>query len=67
VIEGGGMNKRKWGLIKYRLKCMLVPGYKKRSDMAWDKFKDIVSNTTVGRAAFRDACIEVLGEDPNDW
>ena len=61
------MNRHKWDLIKYRLGCMFVPGYKKRSDRAWNEFKDIVRNTDVGRAALRDACIEVLGEDPNDW
>jgi len=53
--------------MMYRAKCLIVPGYKKRSDAAWNRFKDEIRNTDRGRAAFRAACLEVLEEDPNDW
>ena len=41
------------------------PNEDEKRMLGWDEMLDAVKN--IRKGAFREACIEVLGEDPDDW
>jgi len=61
-----GIRYTRFGMF-VRLYVFQTPWGRRRREQAWKRFVATM-NTPEGKVAMRQACIEVLGEDPEtDW